>query len=468
MEALPKRERLRAIGHSIRKNQVMTSNFLRTAVILGLLSAIGPFAIDMYLPALPTIGQDLGAGTVAVQMSLLVFFLSMGFGQIVVGPISDMVGRKAPLYFGLALFVAGSIGSALAPDIGWLIAFRFIQGFGACAGMVVPRAVVRDLHTGTEAARLMSLLMLVFSISPILAPLTGSFIIEGFGWRAVFWAVTIAALIAVVLLAFGLKETRPAGHRVGSSFGSALAGYKFLMGDRNFLGLTFIGGFGISSFFVYLANSSFVIIDHYGMSPSQYSLFFSVNAVSFFSVSQMSGWLTEKYGLKRTIRFAVYSFAAVMIAMWAIMATGFESLALMTVALFIGYGMLGLVIPTTSVLAMEEHGAIAGTASALMGTLHMITGVAAMSVSGFFANGLPLPMMTGIAACAAIALLLTMVTLKPGEEVESAVAFYIDPALARDPNVAGLSGITLSYTYFPSRNGEPVATSSAAAAAPKL
>ena len=158
------------------------------------------------------------------------------------------------------------------------------------------------------------------------------------------------------------------------------------------------------------------------MSPSTYSLFFSVNAVSFFGVSQMSGWLTEKYGLKRVVRFAVFGFAAVMIAMWAIMATGVELLALMTVTLFIGYGLLGLVIPTTSVLAMEEHGEIAGTASALMGTLHMVTGVAAMTVSGFFANGLPLPMVTGIAACAAIALLLTLATLKPGEEVEAVAA----------------------------------------------
>src|SRR4051812_15632985 len=216
----------------------MTRKFLRTAVVLGLLSAIGPFAIDMYLPALPSIGSDLGASTAAVQMSLLVFFLSMGFGQIVVGPISDMIGRKAPLYLGLLLFAIGGVGSALAPSIEWLIGFRFIQGLGACAGMVVPRAVVRDLHTGTEAARLMSLLMLVFSVSPILAPLTGSVIIATVGWRTVFWVVTGAAGLAAILLATSLEETRPARDRVDSSFGSALAGYRFLLRDRNFLGLT--------------------------------------------------------------------------------------------------------------------------------------------------------------------------------------------------------------------------------------
>src|SRR5688572_4074202 len=304
----------------------MTPGFLRIAFVLGLISAIGPFAIDMYLPALPTIRADLVASQLAVQLSLDVAFLSFAIGPLIIGPWADMYGRKPVLYGGLIVFALASVGAALAQTVEWLIFFRLLQGLGGSTGMVVPRAVVRDLHTGPEATRLMSLLMLVFSVSPILAPLTGSVIIDAFGWRGVFWAVTIAAVLAFILMAVGLKETRPAGQRGGSSFATAWAGYKLLSVDRHFLGLCLIGGFGISSFFVYLANSSFVIIDHYGMSPSQYSLFFSVNAVSFFSVSQMSGWLTEKYGLKRTIRFAVYSFAAVMIAMWAIMATGFESL----------------------------------------------------------------------------------------------------------------------------------------------
>ena len=307
----------------------------------------------------------------------------------------------------------------LAPNVEWLIFFRLLQGLGSSTGMVVPRAIVRDLHTGPEATKLMSLLMLVFSISPILAPLTGSFIIEAFGWRAVFWAVLIAAVLAFVLMMVALEETRPAELRGGSSFAASWEGYKVLSADRNFLGLVLIGGFGIASFFVYLANSSFIIIDHYGMSPSVYSLFFSVNAVSFFGVSQMSGWMTEKYGLRRVIRIAVFGFASAIIAMWIVMASGFHSLAFMTVALFVGYGFLGLVIPTTSVLAMEDHGEIAGTASALMGTLHMVTGVAAMTVSGFFANGLPMPMVTGIAACAAIALLLTLATLKSRGRMEA-------------------------------------------------
>lgn len=400
----------------------MSIRFLRIAVVLGLLTAVGPFAIDMYLPALPSIGADLNAGTSAVQMSLLVFFLSMGFAQIIVGPISDMIGRKAPLYLGLILFIIGSIGSALAGNVEVLIAFRFLQGLGASAGMVVPRAVVRDLHTGTEAAKLMSLLMLVFSISPILAPLTGSVIIETLGWRAVFWAVTIAALLAIVLLATALKETRPPEERGGSSLRSALAGYRFLMNDRNFLGLSFIGGFGISSFFVYLSSSSFVLIDHYGLSPALYSVFFSINAVAFFTMSQLTGTLAERFGLRRIVRVAVVSYATVMVALLAVMSTGFQPLWVMATLLFVGYGFLGLVIPTTSVLAMDDHGAIAGTASALMGTLHFATGAVAMAVAGLFFDGTPLPMVTGIAACAVLAFVLTQLTLGRARRVAEAPA----------------------------------------------
>ncbi|NGN40950.1 multidrug effflux MFS transporter [Mesorhizobium sp. CGMCC 1.15528] len=400
----------------------MTPKFLRLAVVLGLLSAIGPFAIDMYLPALPSIGADLNAGTSAVQMSLLIFFLSMGFGQLIVGPISDMVGRKLPLYGGLVLFIIGGVGSALAPSIEWLIAFRFLQGLGASAGMAVPRAIVRDLYTGTEAAKLMSLLMLVFSVSPILAPLTGSLVIESLGWRAVFWTVTGAAVLAMVLLATSLTETRPAEERAGSSFGTALSAYRFLMGERNFLGLTAIAGFAISSFFVYLSSSSFILIDHYGLSPSVYSLFFSINAVAFIGMSQLTGILSERFGLRRVVRVAVTGYATTMVVLLAIMSTGVDRLDVMAALLFVGYGFVGLVIPSTSVLAMEEHGTIAGTASALMGTLHFAIGAAAMGVAGLFFDGTPLPMVFGIAICAVIALGLTQLTLGRGRTVAEAPA----------------------------------------------
>lgn len=389
----------------------MSPRFLRLAVVLGLLSAIGPFAIDMYLPALPSIGADLAATTSAVQLSLLAFFLSMGLAQIFVGPLSDMFGRKAPLYLSLVLFALGGIGSALAPTIEWLIAARFVQGLGAAAGMVVPRAIVRDLHTGNDAARLMSLLMLVFSVSPILAPLGGSIVIEAFGWRAVFWFVTGAALVAIAMLALTLKETRPASARLESSIGGALAGYRFLMGDRNFLGLTFIGAFGISSFFVYLASSSFILIDRYGLTPTQYSVAFSINAVAFIGMSQLTGALADRFGLRRVVRVAVTGYTTTMVVLFGLTATGVDRLDVMAGLLFVGYGFLGLVIPTTAVLALEDHGEIAGTASALMGTLQFATGAAAMAVVGLFFDGTSLPMVAGIAIAAVIAFVLTQATL---------------------------------------------------------
>jgi DHA1 family bicyclomycin/chloramphenicol resistance-like MFS transporter len=372
-----------------------TSGLVRNAIILGLLSAIGPFAIDMYLPALPTIATDLRAETGAVQMSLLAFFIALAIAQLFCGPLSDMVGRKVPLYGGLILFAIGSVGSALATNIDVLVMFRFLQGLGAAAGTVIPRAVVRDLHTGVDAARLMSLLMLVFSISPILAPLS---------------------------VATALKETRGAEARLESNLSSALRGYGRLLKDRYFMGLAAIGGFGIASFFVYLANSSFILIDHYGLTRSQYAVAFSVNAVSFFSVSQLNGVLGARFGLRRVMRVAVSGFAAVMLAMFAAVLMGHHSLWLIASFLFVGYGFLGLVIPTTAVLALEDHGEIAGTASALLGTLHFVIGGIAIGITGAFFDGSALPMIGGIAACAVTAFLLALIVFSRKTEPDTEAA----------------------------------------------
>jgi DHA1 family bicyclomycin/chloramphenicol resistance-like MFS transporter len=387
------------------------SGFLKMALILGLLSAIGPFAIDMYLPALPEIGASLGADVGAVQWSLTAFFIAIGVGQLFYGPVSDMVGRKAPLYVGLTLFTLASAGCALASDIQTLVALRFVQGLGAAAGMAIPRAVVRDLHTGTEAARLMSLLMLVFSISPLLAPLAGSGVIAVAGWRAVFWVVAVAAVAGLVLVFRGLKETRAAADRRESSLASALAGYWLLLRDRHYLGLVFIGGCSIAGFFVYLASSPFVLINHYGLTPVQYSLAFSVNAAAFFAAAQFTAHLGRRFGLVPTVKVAVTGAGAVMVTMLTYYLTGGDRLAVLLGLYFVASGLMGLVIPTTSVLALEEHGAIAGTASALLGTLQMLIGAAAMGVVGLFSNGKPLPMVVGMASGALMGLAITWITL---------------------------------------------------------
>lgn len=389
----------------------MKTQFFKYALVLGLITAIGPFAIDMYLPALPSIKQSLGASTMEAQLSLMVFFVALGVCQLIYGPVSDMAGRRAPLYFGLALFIVGSIGCALAPDVRTLIAFRFVQGVGACAGMVITRAIVRDMHTGHEAVRLMSLLMLVFSISPILAPLTGSFVIAWASWRAIFWSVIGAAAVGLVLLTLFVPETRPKSERVDSSVRSAMTAYGVLLRDPMFLGLILIGAFGVASFFAYLANSSFVLIEHYGLTPTQYSLCFSINAVAFFGAAQANGRLAKLFGMHHVVRTATWGYAAAMLLLVALTAFGVDSLAVMIVVLFVGYAFLGLIIPNSSVLALEQHGAIAGTASALMGTVQFMTGAAVMAITGAIGDRTSKTMVFAIGACAAVSFLLAQVAL---------------------------------------------------------
>jgi len=393
----------------------MRTRIFRTALILGLVSAIGPFAIDMYLPALPSIGESFGASLNLVQWSLIAFILAMGTTQLFYGPLSDIVGRKLPLYIGTAVFGIASIGCALAPNIGALIALRAVQGFGAGAGTVIPRAVVRDLHTGPEAVRLMSLLMLVFSVSPILAPLTGSLVVRLADWRGVFWTVAGAAAVGIALTALLLEETRPAHLRRQSSWSSALHAYGRLLKDRGFIALALIGSFGMASFFIYLANSSFVIIDHFGKSPTVYSLFFAANAAAFIGTAQFNGALTRRYGLHRVMGFAVHAFAVAMVTLFTLTALGVDSLPVMAALLFVGYAFLGMIMPNSTVLALERHGAIAGTASALLGTVQTTGATFAMAIAGLFANGRPLPMVSGIAACALIAFMLVKLALGGGE-----------------------------------------------------
>jgi DHA1 family bicyclomycin/chloramphenicol resistance-like MFS transporter len=398
----------------------MQTRFLKTALVLGLVTAVGPFAVDMYLPALPGIGAGLSASPAAVQLSLTAYFVTIGLCQLVYGPLSDILGRKAPLYAGLVLFILGSVGCALAPSIESLIGFRVLQALGACAGMVVPRAVVRDLHTGPDAARLMSMLMLVVSISPILAPLTGSAIIAATGWRGVFWAVAAAAVCALGLLAFALPETRPVHARADATWKGALSGYRRLITDPGFLGLTLIGGFGVSSFFIYLAGSPFVLMNHYGLSQTQFSLFFAVNAASFFGAAQLNGRLAARFGMGAVIRTAATGVAASLLLLFALMAAGFQALPVLAGCLFVAFGFLGLVVPTSAVLSMEAHGAIAGAASALMGAIHLLVGAGAMAAAGLFADGTPLPMTAAVAVCGTLSLATTLLTLRRPATAEAA------------------------------------------------
>jgi DHA1 family bicyclomycin/chloramphenicol resistance-like MFS transporter len=395
----------------------MQPGYARNALVLGLLSAMGPFAIDMYLPAMPAIAEDLDASIAATQASLMVFLGAVALCQIVYGPVSDMVGRRAPLFFGSILFIIGSIGCALAPTIEVLIGFRFLQGIGACAGMIVPRAIVRDLHTGPDAARLMALIMLVFSVAPVLAPLTGSRLILIAGWRAVFAAIAVAGLMALALVAFALKETRPPEQRVAANFGSVVKGYLGLLRDLRFLGVALIGGLGIASFFTFIASASFVYIDHFGLTPTQFSFAFSCNAVGFIGSAQAASLLARRFGFTRVIRTAVLGFTVMAVGLFLVTLAGVDRLPVLIGMLFLAFSCLGLVIPSTAVLALDRHGPIAGMASALMGTIQMVCGSVAVLLTSAFFDGTSLPMTAAIAGCAVLAFTLSRVVLSAEKTV---------------------------------------------------
>ncbi len=381
------------------------------AIVLGLLSAVGPFAIDMYLPALPTIAADLRASTSATQMTLTAFFVAFGVCQLVYGPISDMVGRKRPLYFGLTVFLLGSLGCTVAPTIETLIFFRVVQGIGAASVAVIPRAIIRDLHTGTQATRLMSLVMLVFSVSPILAPLTGSGLIVVVGWRAIFIVLAVATVLSLFLTAYVLPETRAAEDRIKVSVSEVLRSFAHLLRHRRFLGLTFIGGLGMESFFAFLASSSFVYITHFHLTPMQYGLAFSINAVGFIGASQFAAALGERFGMTRVVGVSVGFYAAFAVALLATTALGIDSLVVVMALLFPSFAFLGLVIPATMVLSLDDQGPIAGMAASLGGTLQMLTGGIVMIIVSLFFDGTAAPMVGAIAACAVGAAILSFFVL---------------------------------------------------------
>lgn len=387
----------------------MTSSRLRAALILGLMSCVGPFAIDMYLPAMPAIGSALGASATEVQGTITAYFLAFGLAQLVYGPWADEAGRKRPLYWGLAVFIGGSGLAALAPSIGWLMAARFVQGLGGAAVMVVPRAIIRDLHTGPEATRLMAAIMLVISISPMLAPLAGSALIAVAGWRAIFGVLAAAAVASLMLLTFALPETLPPERRVKADPRAMLATGARLLGDRTFLTLTFLGGFGMASFFVFLASASFVYTGAYGLSPTGFSVAFAINAIGFFSASQAAAGLGLRFGADRVVGRATLGFAAMTLALVAVAAAGGAALWVVVAGLFLANACLGLVIPTTMVMALDAHGDAAGMASSLGGTLQMLAGGAMIAAAGPFFDGTALPMLAAIAVCGGLALALSRV-----------------------------------------------------------
>lgn len=390
----------------------MDRNLLKFSLILGLMSAVGAFAIDMYLPALPLLAEDLQSSTSAAQMTLMVYFIAFGASQLFYGPASDMFGRKKPIYFGLGLFMVTSVGCAFAPNIETLIVLRFLQGIGAAAPMSIPRAVIRDLYTGQKATRMMSTIMIVISISPMLAPLLGSAVIVPFGWRAVFLTIALATLVAMALAAFALPETLKPENRRPFDAKSMFASFGILLRDTNYLGLTFIGGLGMAAFFTFLGSASFVYMEHFELTPTQFSLAFAVNASGFFVASQFSATIMGKIGAERLIRGATLGYAIMVLILLGVFFFGWGSLPALIILFIIANAFMGLIIPTSMVLALEEHGPIAGAAASLGGTMQMLLGALAMGVSSAIFNGTPVPMLAVIALCGVGAFVLARITVR--------------------------------------------------------
>lgn len=387
----------------------MSDRILRPALVLGLLSSIGPFAIDMYLPAMPEIGAALGTSVQGMQGTIVAYFIAFGLAQLIYGPWADRSGRKPPLYAGIAVFLLGSVVCTLAGSVEGLIVGRAIQGLGGAALMVVPRAIIRDNYTGAQATRLMAAVMMVISVSPMLAPLAGSGLMAVFGWRAIFGALVVAALASLTILTLFQPETLHEADRQPFNLAAMRRGAGVLFADPLFMGLTFLGGFGMASFFVFIASASFVYTGTFGLSPTGFSLAFAVNAIGFFGASQVAGPLGMRHGAPKVMAWASLGFAVFTVALFGLALAGVVNLWLCMAGLFLANACLGLIIPTAMVMALDEHGDIAGLASSLGGTLQMLAGGLMIVAAGPFFDGTATPMLGAIALCGVLVLGLSRV-----------------------------------------------------------
>jgi DHA1 family bicyclomycin/chloramphenicol resistance-like MFS transporter len=382
------------------------TSHLELVVILGALTAFAPLAIDMYLPALPTLERAFLATTAEVQRTLATFFLGFALGQALYGPVADRFGRKPPLYTGLVLFGLASMACALAQSVEALTALRFLQAIGACSGAVVARAMVRDLFEPKETARIYSALMLVMGVAPILAPLLGGYLLVWFGWQAIFWLLAALALASLAAIALRLPETHDRSMAHSLSLGPVLARYAGLLGDRHFVGYALSGGMNAAGMFAYIAGSPFVFIELYHVAPEHFGWIFGTNAAGLIFASQVNGRIVHRYGADRILRFGnlLQTIAALSLVVTA--ATGLGGLPGIAIPLFVYVGCVGLVSPNAIALAMAPQGAQAGSASALVGTLQFSVAAIAATAVGAIHQESALPMAIIIAICGTLGLIL--------------------------------------------------------------
>lgn len=373
-------------------------------VVLGALAAFAPVSIDMYLPAFPALERAFGVGMGAVQTTLAAFFLGFALGQAFFGPITDRFGRKPPLYVSLTIYAAASAGCALAPSIEALAGLRFLQAFAACAGAVISRAIVRDLFPPQEAVRVFSALMLVTGLAPILAPLAGGWLLSLAGWQAIFWTLSGFGALCLAAISFRLPESHPPEARRRLRLVPALQAYLRLLADRRFVGYALSGGFAMAGMFVYIAGSPFVFIELHGVPPQHYGWLFGTNAFGLVAAAQANGRLLRPGHSHSTLRRANFAQAAIGLVLVATAATGAGGLWGVALPLFLYVASLGFTLPNATALAMAPHGANAGVASALLGTLQFGSGAVAASLLGALHAGTALPMAALIALCGLLAL----------------------------------------------------------------
>jgi DHA1 family bicyclomycin/chloramphenicol resistance-like MFS transporter len=342
-------------------------------VLIGAMSALGPFTIDMYLPGFPAIEREFGE--TGVERTMASYLLGLAFGQLVYGPVSDRFGRKPPLYFGLVLYVAGAIGCAFATNMAMLTIMRILQAVGACAPLVIGRAIVRDRCEPHEAAKAYATLMLIVSLGPIIAPLLGGFVITALGWRAVFVFLAIAGLVIIAAMHTMLVESRDPAHVRPLRFGSAMRSYGRLLLDRVFVGYCCVGGFAMAGLFCYVAGSPNVMAQEYGLTPQQFGWMIGLNGIAFMSASRLN-----IIALRKSTPAAVLARYVWWPAVFsALMVIGSHVMHLpLWVVLILQFGfflMVGRANPNVAALALVPFAHEAGTASALMGAIQSALGM---------------------------------------------------------------------------------------------
>ena len=371
----------------------------RLPFILGAMAAIGPFSIDMYLPALPMLGEALGSTAGAAQASLAVFFLGMALGQILYGPLADRYGRRLPLFIGLGVYTFASLVCALAPNIESLITARLLQALGGCTGMVISRAVVRDVADERGAIRLMARLMLVMGVAPIIAPIIGGALLGVIGWRGIFLCLAAYGAILLLVIALFLPETLAPERRRQDGLRQVFGVWRRLLGDGYFMGHALAGGLVIGGMFAYITGSPFVFMQLHGVRPDDYGFYFGANALGIMLAGQITARLSDRLAPARTLSIAIGISAISGAVLLLVTSTGLGGFPAIVAALFAYVSTIGAVMPLSAARAMAPHGAIAGNASALMGTLQFGSGALVGVALGALQNGTALPMALVVALC---------------------------------------------------------------------